>query len=304
MSLAVRNTASQNERPASAERVGDRVAALAAEYAARMNASPFARDLRDHRVDRRRYITYLAVMYPVVVGFNRALIHGIAKVDHVRNASFVKVLAEQLQEEQAHNQLWRAKLELFGVDHEALYSDMTDYLARYSVAELDELTRAVLRDVKADGGTGTGRRFAEAIFPDSVLALYHHLWMTASQAAISHWEHFASQAGIEMVIWDVVTASILPGVYGHPDLDAGERSTHWWREHGRVPGMDASVRTDEEKHLELSRIALNRSDVANGSADQVVARAEDAMRLFAATMLGFDDAAARFPLDDYIAARR
>jgi hypothetical protein len=172
-------------------------------------------------------------------------------------------------------------------------------MARHSQSDLDRLTREVLTDVTAGKGTESRPRFADALFPDAVLALYHHLWMTASLEEIGHWEHFASQSGIEMVIWDVVTASILPGVIGNPALDLGEGSTHWWREHGRVPGVVSEGRTDEEKHLELSRIALNRSETANAVATQVVSRAEDTMRLFAATMLCQEDAVGRFPLDRY-----
>lgn len=299
MTLAVRPSVARDSRGGARQRVGDQIAHLAAVYAAQMNESRFARDLRAQQVDRRRYVTYLCTLYPIVVGFNRALIRGIAKVDHVRNASFVKVLAEQLQEEQAHNQLWRVKLELFGVDHETLYGDLVDYVARYSSSELDRLTHDVLADVTAGSGDGAGSRFGDALFPDSVLALYHHLWMTATRDDVGHWEHFASQSGIEMVIWDVVTASILPGVMGNPALDLGEGSTHWWREHGKVPGLVSEGRTDEEKHLELSRIALNRSETANAVAPQVIARTDDTMRLFAATMVCQESAVGRFPLDRY-----
>lgn len=299
MTLAIRHSDTVRRAPGTRARVGDGVGHLAGVYAAQMNASRFATDLRAHQVDRRRYVTLLCTMYPMVVGFNRALIRGISKVDHVRHSSFVKVLAEQLQEEQAHNQLWRVKLELFDVDHEALYGDLVDYLGRFSTRELDALTADVLADVAADP-TAAGGRFPDAVFPDAVLALYHHLWMTASREDVGHWEHFASQAGIEMVIYDVVTTSILPGVVGSATLDLGEGSTHWWREHGKVAGASADVRTDEEKHLELSRVALNRSETANAIAPQVIARAEDTMRLFAASLLCQESAAARFPLDRYL----
>jgi hypothetical protein len=299
MTLAARSPEIRPVRDDGRLRVGDGVAALAAEYSARMNQSRFATDLRAGKVDRHRYVTYLCTMYPVVVGFNRALIRGIAKVDHVRHSSFVRVLAEQLQEEQAHNQLWRVKMELFGIDHEALYGDLTDYLAQYTALEQDELTRRVLGDVKDGRPAGASSHFADSVFPDPILALYHHLWMTASEEGIGHWEHFASQAGLEMVIYDVVSTSFLPGILGRPELDLGEGSTHWWREHGRHPDLPTTGRTDEEKHLELSRVALNRSETANATASQVIDRAEDTMRLFAATMECQEAAAARFPVASY-----
>lgn len=299
MTLVLHSTPAPAGRDHHRPRVGDRVAQLAEMYAARMNASAFATDMRAGRVDRHRYRVFVTTLYPVVVGFNRALIRGIAKVDHVRHASFVKVLAEQLQEEQAHNQMWRVMLELFDVDHEALYGDVNDYMNRFSIAELDAMTAEVLAETSRDGRRAARQVFPDGPLPDAMLALCHHLWMTASQEGIDHWEHFASQAGMEMVIYGVVSTSILPGVLGNHDLDLGEGTIHWWREHGKVPGSATGVRSDEEKHLELSRIALNRSETANALSDRVVARAEDTMRLFAATLTAQDLAATEFPIDQY-----
>src|SRR6478752_1359056 len=81
---------------------------------------------------------------------NRALILSIAKVDHVRNSVFLGALAEQLKEEQAHNQLWREKLRRFGVDHEKLYSDLESYRARFTASELDAMTAKTLAAVTDD----------------------------------------------------------------------------------------------------------------------------------------------------------
>ncbi len=268
-----------------------------------MNATRFATDLRNLQLDRQRYRVYIATMYPIVVGFNRALIRGIGKVDHVRHSSFVRVLAEQLQEEQAHNQLWRVMLEIFGIDHEALYGDLSDYCSRFSNDELDAMTADVLADTTRelrDGLRPHRTVFAEAPLPDPILALYHHLWITATDGRIDHWEHFASQAGIEMVIYEVVSASILPGVTGTPELNLGEGTLHWWREHGKLPGETSAGRSDEEKHLELSRIALNRSEMANALGERVTARAEDTLRLFWATMQVQDAAAKDFPASRYL----
>src|SRR5438105_7834073 len=118
-------------------RVGDEVAELAKRYAAEMNSSAFAIALRRHHLSRRSYLAFIATMYPLVVGFNRALIRSIAKVDHVRHSTFVRALAQQLEEEQAHNQLWRAMLEVFDVNHEMLYDDFESYVERFSAADLD-----------------------------------------------------------------------------------------------------------------------------------------------------------------------
>lgn len=287
-------------RRSQALRAGDAVAQLAQRYAAEMNASEFATALRLRRLSRRSYVAFIATMYPVVVGFNRALIRSIAKVDHVRNSTFVRSLARQLEEEQAHNQLWRAMLEVHDVDHDALYNDVEEYLGRVDDVTLDRCTQETLAAVRRDLAAGNGRRFPDAIFPDAVLALCHHLAESATDPSISYWEHFASQAGIEMVIFDVVTQSILPGVVGHPELDLGVASTHWWMEHGRPPEPREHHQTDEEKHLALSRMALNRSETANAVAPAVEARAEDTMRLFAAALLAQQPQRHAFPIERYI----
>jgi hypothetical protein len=268
-----------------------------------MNASAFATALRERHIPRRSYIAFIATMYPIVVGFNRALIRSIAKVDHVRHSSFVKMLAQQLDEEQSHNQLWRAMLEVFDVDHEALYNDFQEYLERIPLEELDRRCNDVVASVRRDLRLGAPPQFTDSMFPDAVLALYHHLWKSASDDSVSYWEHFASQAGIEMIIYDVVTRTILPGVLSHPELDRGVASTHWWMEHGQPPEPAMHRRTDEEKHLELSKLALNRSETANLLAIPVHSRADDTMRLFAASLIAQRPHDHAFPIERYLKTR-
>ena len=289
-------------RQSHASRVGDSVVQLGKRYAAEMNDSDFATALRERHLPLRGYLAFIATMYPIVVGFNRALIRSIAKVDHVRHSTFVRSLARQLEEEQAHNQLWRGMLEVFDVDHESLYDDFQEYVCGYATEELDAKTAAVLGAVRRDLRCFGTPSFEDAIFPDAVLALYHHLSQSATDTSVSYWEHFASQAGIEMVIFDVVTASILPGVIGHPELDRGVASTHWWMEHGQPPAPVARRRTDEEKHLALSRMALNRSETANLVAIPVQSRAEDTMRLFAASLIAQRPHDHAFPIERYLKA--
>ena len=298
MPFAVR-APDQKSRPDSRERAGDVVSELARGYAARMNDCGFAHALRERRISREQWISFISALYPAVVGFNRALILSIAKVDHVRNSVFLGALAEQLKEEQAHNQLWREKLKRFGIDHEKLYSDLESYRARFTAAELDAMTAKTLAAVTDDLSRGNEGNFPDAIFPDAVLALCHLLGTSATNEKVGYWEHFASQAGIEMVIWGVVSATVLPGVLGNPELDIGPVTTQWLREHGQIAGTKSDVRTDEEKHLDLSRIALNRSEQANADVAVVAARAEHAMRLFAASFICQDQAVGRFPLSRY-----
>lgn len=298
MTFAVRAT-DPRLRPESRQRAGDVVSELARGYAARMNDCGFAHALRERRINREQWIAFISALYPAVVGFNRALILSIAKVDHVRNSSFLGALAEQLKEEQAHNQLWREKLARFGVDHERMYTDLEAYHERFTATELDEMTAKTLANVTDDLSRGAEGVFPDAVFPDAVLALCHLLGTSATHEEVGYWEHFASQAGIEMVIWGVCSATVLPGVLDNPELDLGPETTQWLREHGQIAGTKSEVRTDEEKHLDLSRIALNRSPEANADVALVGARAENAMRLFAASFICQDRAVGRFPLSRY-----
>jgi hypothetical protein len=286
----------------SRHRVGDLVVEVAARYSAQMNGCEFAALLRSRRVERRRYIAFIASLYPCVIGFNRALIRSIAKVDHVLHSGFIKNLAEQLLEEQTHNQMWRTKLDVFGVDHQALYWDLTDYLGRFSPADLERMTRAVLAALTKDPNDYAPGAFPDAPFPAPVLALYHHFFMTATYEDVDYWEHFACQSAIEMTIYSVVSTTVLPGVQGHPGLDGGPATLRWWTEHAKAES-NAALRTDEEKHLDMSRLALNRSETANSLKDAVVARAEDALRLFAAALACQIIESDRFPLERYLESR-
>jgi hypothetical protein len=142
--------------------------------------------------------------------------------------------------------------------------------------------------------------FADSQFPEPVVAICHHLWTSASVEDVHYWEHFASQSGIEMVIFDVVSSTVLPGVIGNPEVDLGPGSTQWWREHGRLASDTSGAKSDEEKHLELARIALNRSDSAREHRESIASRAEDTMRLFAATLVSQATAGRTFPIDEYL----
>ena len=292
MSLPLRNTAA---RP----RLGDTIWTLARWYASKMNESEFATALREWRLPRDRYLSFIATMYPSVVGFNRALIRSIPKVDHVRRSGFVKALAEQLREEQAHNQLWRQKMEAYGLDHLAVYEAFESYLAQFSVEELDRMTLEVIEALGEDLGNHSPGCFPDAEFPEAVLALYHHLWMSASRDDVDYWEHYASQSAIEVIIFDVVSTSVYPGIVGNPTLDAGPVSHQWWREHARQGAAEPGMRSDEEKHLELAQLMLNRGEIPAMMERRVADRADETMRLFAATLLYHDRESVEFSTDRY-----
>jgi len=287
--------------PGTKQNVGDTVWDLVLRYTVHANESEFGVALRNRELPKPRYLGYIAAMYPIVIGFNRALIKSLAKIDHVRQSTFVRALAEQLYEEQGHNQLWRGKLRTFGIDHEALYRTLEGYLADFSAAELEHMTKGVLAHLQRDLTDVAPRCFPEPPFPEPVLALYHYLWMTASLESIPYWEHFACQAAMECAIFEVVSTSIYPGVVGNPELDVGPATTVWWKEHSRQ-GSESGKRSEEEKHLELSRHALNRNDQANELATQITARVEDTCRLFAGTFICHDSDKIGFSLEPYLCA--
>ena len=185
-----------NDEHPQQRRVGDAVWELALRYSAQMNESEFGQTFRSGTLSKHRYLGYISAMYPIVVGFNRVLIKGLAKVDHVRNSAFVRAMAEQLQEELAHNELWRGKLKQFGVDHHALYDTFEHYLASFTAAELERMTNDVIAHLRHNLSDTAPGCFPQPPFPEPVLALYHHLWISASDDNIPHWEHFASLACI------------------------------------------------------------------------------------------------------------
>lgn len=299
MTLAIR-TEHAPDRESPSQRVGDAVAALAPRYAAYMNQCAFAVALRERRLPRQQYVAFISAMYPCVVGFNGALIRSIAKVDHVRQSSLVRMLAEQLEEEQAHNQMWRTKLDIYGIDHEALYGSLEDYFDRFSKEELAGMTACVISALRRDPTNMEPGCFPDALFPEPILAVSQQLWMSATDDAVNYWAHFASQSAVEMVIYDVVSKTVLPGLLGNEALESGPASTQWWREHGRVDSLAHVERIDEEKHLELSRIALNRSETANSLHREILGRADDTLLLFAATLVCQDRASQRFPVERFL----
>ncbi len=280
------------------EKIGDDICKLAQSYGAECNRTEFASSLRDRVLATDRYLGYISAIYPVVVGFNRGLLASMPKVDHVRESRFLKALARQLQEEQYHNGLWRSMLNAYSIDHAALYRELEEYMARFAAAELDQMTEGVLQVLRTDLQSVSPGIFPDPIFPEPVLALYHHMWMTGSYDDISFWEHYAGQYSMEVMIFDFVTTSFYPGIVGNSVLDHGLKTTEWWGEHARQ-GAEPGHKSSEERHLELAKHTLNRNQSANQIGSQVCMRAEDTMRLFAATMIFHNLEIGSFPIDRF-----
>lgn len=279
---------------------GDRIRELALTYASAKSQSQTFSNLRLGKLPRVSYLRYITSMYPVVVGFNRALIRSVSKVDHVRQWRFVRGLARQIQEEQTHNQLWRNMLTAFGIAHEAIYMEFESYIARFSPDQMDSMSAAVIKAIRNDISNVSPASFPDAIFPEPVLALCHQMWMTAAYKDIPYWEHFGGQYGIEAIILEVVSNSVLPGVMKSPDLAFGLNTLRWWKEHVRSEQTPSRRRSAEQKHVELARLVLNKSSEANAISDSVVRRADDTMLLFLATALWHDFCGASFPIERYL----
>ncbi|MEM0969106.1 MAG: hypothetical protein AAGJ31_07145 [Verrucomicrobiota bacterium] len=279
--------------------LGDQVWDLAMTYASRVNAGAHATTCRDQTQSKERYFGYITAMYPIVVGFNRCLIRSMAKIDHVRNTKMIRYLADQLKEEQGHNSLWRTMMETYELDHEKLYSNLENYLAQFTNEQLNEMTANYVKAAREDVSNVSPGAFPNPVVPEPVLALYHLLYQSSTDPDIHYWVHFTSQSVVEFIIFEVVSESVYPGIKGREDLDFGPRTLTWWKEHARQ-GSENGKRSDEEKHLEMAKIALNRSEEAQGMADQIIERAEDAMRLFAGTAFCNDPDKAAFDVTPYL----
>lgn len=265
-------------------KVGDIIWSRAAEHAAYLHDSEVLTTWRSKELPPNRYARIIAGMYPCVVGFNRALIRSVAKLDNVQDSDLVRNLAEQMIEEQDHNQLWRVMMESFEVDHNGLYSRLRQYLSRYTTAELNEKTAAVVEAVLKDRENSSPGIFDGPPVPEPAVALYHHMFTVADDPSYSFWCHFGSQSAIESLLYDFTSNSIYPGTAGNPALDKGPRTVAWWKEHARTSG-DINEPTTEEKHLYLSRRALNRSPIANDDAEAVLRAVDASLHLFAAASL-------------------
>ena len=222
-----------------------------------------------------------------------------AKVDHVRQSELIRHLAEQLSEEQIHNTMWRRKMEAYGLDHKKLYENLEAYLNRFDRAELDQMTGAMVQAAREDITNVSPGIFPDPVVPEPIIGLYHMLYQTATDPSIDFWEHFACQSALECIIFEVVSESVYPGIKDNGLFDLGPATTRWWAEHARQ-GSEDGKRTDEEKHLQLSRRALNREPVANQISDGIYDRTKSAVALFAASAICNDIDKSNFDIKPYL----
>jgi len=280
------------------QKAGDGTWSLAIRYAASLGSTELAQRFNERDLDQTRYRNFIASMYPLVVGFNRGLILSLSKVDHVRDSRFVRTLAEQIQEEQEHNALWRGMLKAFGIDHDKLYTTYEAYMGGFTEQEKDRLCMDVAKAILDDPTNVHPGIFKDAPFPEPVVALCHHLVMTATSPEYDHWEHFACQGGIEFIILNLVSNYLHDCVVGNPELDLGPQTVEWWKEHASQSSADGK-RSDEEKHLEMTRRALNRNRKATELKDRILATSEQAMALFVAAIRVHDEGRSGFDANRY-----
>jgi hypothetical protein len=269
---------------AEASRVGDLIWVRATAHAAYLNRSEFLTSLRTRALSRERFVRHISVMYPVVVGFNAALIRSLSKLDNVRSAPLVKGLAEQLLEEQMHNDMWRAMLKSFDVDHLSVYSHLQEYLSSFSRDCLDGMTRKVISALAVNREHVSPGYFPTPVFPEPVLALFHHMLMVATCESFNFWCHFASQSALEATIYHIVSESYYPGTAGHRELGPTPDSTSWWSEHSNYV-RNGESRSTEEKHMQIAKLTLNRARVANAHSDELLVVVEESLLLFSAAII-------------------
>ena len=310
---------------------GDKIDALARHYSDQANAGAFMTALRERRVTLDEYKSFIITLYPLVVGFNAGLIRSIVKidelqtsvqarelveeilsVDHIRHSHRVqalagrlrtvareasltalRALAGQLKEEQEHNDYYRQMLEIYGIDHEAVYRGFKTYLNEIPVEERDRMTREVLAALQEGLGA---RAFPNTSFSQYTLALHHYLLRVVTDPSVTFISYNALQSGIEFSLVKVVSESVFPGVAGtrdHPQLNAAlvadadlceagtvPPSIKWWDEHADY-GQGGRV---ELQHVRYGREHLNRSLKEEAEVREALQRVDDVLRLLAAAV--------------------
>src|SRR5258706_2261034 len=310
---------------------GEKIDALACHYSQQANAGAFMTALRERKVTLDEYKSFITTLYPLVVGFNAGLIRSIAKigelqtsvqarelveeilsVDHRRHSHRVqalagklrtvarearlpalRALAGQLKEEQEHNDYYRQMLEVYGIDHEAVYSSFETYLNELAVEERDRMTREVLTALQEGH---PARAFPHTSFSQFTLALHHYLLRVVNNPSVTFISYHALQSGIEFSLVKVVSESVFPGVAGTrdhlqlnralvPDTDLCEvgavpPAIKWWDEHADY-GQGGSV---ELQHVRYGREQLNRSLKEKAEVREALQRVDDVLRLLAAAV--------------------
>ncbi|HEY6411351.1 MAG TPA: hypothetical protein VIY29_28150 [Ktedonobacteraceae bacterium] len=310
---------------------GDTIDALARHYSDQANAGAFMTALREWGVTLDEYKSFITKLYPLVVGFNAGLIRSIAKidelqasvqarelveeilaVDHIRHSHRVqalaarlrtiarearrptlRALAAQLKEEQEHNDYYRQMLEVYGIDHEAVYSAFETYLNEIPIEERDRMTREVLISLQEGHG---GNAFPHTSFCQYTLALHHYLLRAVNDPSVTFISYNALQCGIEFSLVKVVSESVFPGVAGtrnHPQLNralvpdadlcevgAVPLSIKWWDEHADY-GQGGRV---ELQHVRYGREQLNRNLKEETEVRETLQRVDDVIRLSAAAV--------------------
>lgn len=310
---------------------GEKIDDLARHYSRQANAGTFMTALRERKVTLNEYKSFITTLYPLVVGFNAGLIRSIAKidelqtsvqarelveeilsVDHRRHSHRVQALAAglravarearlpalralagQLKEEQEHNDYYRQMLEIYGIDHEAVYSSFETYLKEIAVEERDRMTRNVLTALR-EGHPASA--FPNTSFSQFTLALHHYLLRVVNDPSVTFISYNALQSGIEFSLVKVVSESVFPGVAGtrdHPQLNrallpdadlceagAVPLSIKWWDEHADY-GQGGRI---ELQHVRYGREQLNRNLKEEAEVKEALQRVDDVLRLLAAAV--------------------
>jgi hypothetical protein len=312
-------------------KAGEKIDALARHYSDQANAGSFMTALRERKVTLDEYKSFITTLYPLVVGFNAGLIRSIARidelqtsvqarelveeilsVDHIRHSHRVQALASrlrtiarearlptlralaaQLKEEQEHNDYYRQMLEIYSIDHEAVYSAFEAYLSEIPVEERDRMTREVLTALREGH---PARAFPHTSFSQFTLALHHYLLRVVNDSSVTFISYHALQSGIEFALVKVVSESVFPAVAGarnHPQLnralvpDADLYETgvvpptiKWWDEHADY-GQGGRV---ELQHVRYGREQLNRNLEEEAEVREALQRVDDVLRLLAAAV--------------------
>jgi hypothetical protein len=173
------------------KKIGDMLEQMALTYAAKKNTLPLFQKLRQGDLAKDWYLRYICSMYPIVVGFNRALMNSMTKLDPIGDSEHIRGLCKQLAEEQIHNELWRKMLRSYGICDHQLYKIFIDEHNRLGKSVLTHLTEDILTNVKNKHYSGNSLGSNSLYFPEAVHALYCEMQSNSIVESVDYWVQFA-----------------------------------------------------------------------------------------------------------------
>jgi hypothetical protein len=260
------------------------IGSLIDECVAAQSQTGFVTGLRTGQLPLEKYLAYVLSSYPVVASFCQALNTMIGRFDPVNDAAVIQTLHRQGVEEIGHNNLWRAMLAAFGIDHHQLYTAYRTWRTTSGAGQIWNhggwaWTKAALDDAKLEELPTLELYDQKPPIPEPVLGLVYHMEETSGDG--NPWVYFACQTAIEAVILRVVTQTIYPAVKASPTFNRGPKSTAWWREHADIKTAGRKPNT-EARHITVASSIINKQITDAATKKTVITAVKVTLRLFSA----------------------